>query len=262
MSAYEILAVRIGTVHSTKNELFHRYGAYGEADMPADLDFFFYILSDGQATILVDTGFRPPAAVQRGRECLCPPREALARLGIDPAGVSAVVVSHFHWDHIGNVGLFAAAELFLPERELAFWAGPLARHVQFSAHIDADAVGEVQEAWRAGRAVATGRDQLIAPGLRAITVGGHSPGQQVLVVDTATGPVILASDAVHLYEELELERPFAIIADLAEMYEAYALLKRLREESGATVVPGHDPLVPSRFPELDGDAAGLAFRIA
>ena len=53
-------------------------------------------------------------------------------------------------------------------------------------------------------------DGQIAPGIEAIVSGGHSPGQTVLVVERRAGPVVIASDAVHYYEEFELERPFEI----------------------------------------------------
>ena len=100
-------------------------------------------------------------------------------------------------------------------------------------------------------------------GITAITVGGHSPGQQVLTVPTVSGKVVLTSDAVHFYEELELERPFAVIADLEEMYRAYDLLRELDREPGTVLVPGHDPEVQERFDAVEGDdASGVAVRIA
>jgi glyoxylase-like metal-dependent hydrolase (beta-lactamase superfamily II) len=225
------------------------------------MDFFFYVLRRGEEVIVVDTGFRPAAAAPRGRECLTAPAQALARLGIDPARVSRLLITHMHWDHIGNVELFEAAELLVPAAELEFWSQPIARNVQFWAHVDPEGVSLLEGAWREGRVLATGERHDVAPGLRAITVGGHSPGQQVLVVETASGLVVLASDAVHLYEELELERPFGVMVNLREMCEAYALLKRMGA-AGATIVPGHDPLVTTRYPDLGGDAAGLAFQIA
>jgi glyoxylase-like metal-dependent hydrolase (beta-lactamase superfamily II) len=259
--SYEIIAVRYGTLKSHKSELFYRYQAYGEPDASQDMDFFFYVLRDGDEVIVVDTGFLPAAAVPRGRECLTAPAQALERLGVNPATVSRLVITHMHWDHIGNVGLFGNSELFVPQAELEFWERPLARNVQMWAHVDPDGVALLEAAWHDGRAVATGAQHEIAPGLHAITVGGHSPGQQVLVVETASGPVVLASDAVHLYEELELERPFSVMVSLPEMIDAYALLKRLAGE-GATIVPGHDPLVTTRYPDLGGDAAGLGFKVA
>jgi glyoxylase-like metal-dependent hydrolase (beta-lactamase superfamily II) len=259
--SWEITAVRYGTLRSRKSELFYRYPIYGEQDSDQVMDFFFYVLRDGDEVIVVDTGFLPAAAVPRGRETLIAPAEALSRLGIHAASVSRVVITHMHWDHIGNVNLFDNAQLFVPAAELEFWGRPLARNVHFWAHVDPDGVALLESAWREGRVATTAGEQELAPGLRAITVGGHSPGQQMLVVQADSGPVVLASDAVHLYEELELERPFNVMVSLREMVEAYALLKQLRSE-GATIVPGHDPLVTGRYPDLGGDAAGIGYKVA
>jgi glyoxylase-like metal-dependent hydrolase (beta-lactamase superfamily II) len=259
---FEVLAVRYGTVRSHKSELYYRWQAYGEPDAVADMDFFFYILRGGGETILIDTGFRPAAAPPRGRQCLVAPLDALARLGVDPGAVARVIITHFHWDHVGNIDAFADAELFLPQRELEFWAAPVARNIQFWSAVDPQPLAYLLDAHRQGRAVATGDEATILPGVRVITVGGHSPGQQLVAVDTARGSVVLASDAVHFYDELELERPFGVVVDLREMCDAYALLKRLERESGALVVPGHDPAVASRFATLDGELRDVVYTVA
>ena len=92
-------------------------------------------------------------------------------------------------------------------------------------------------------------------------VGGHSPGQISLVVNGLDGPVLLASDAVHYYEELERGLPFEIYVDLAEMVAGYGLLRALVERTGAVLVPGHDPLVTERFPPVSPALAGVALRL-
>ena len=258
----EALAVRYGTLRSTKSRLYHRYESYGEPDAEESLDYYFWVLRDGPRVRLVDTGFDPAVAARRGRTCLCPPREALARIGVEPAAVSQVILTHFHYDHVGNLDAFEHAELVVPRRELDFWTGPVARHAQFAEHVEPREIARVAAAHGEGRVrTIAGRTEL-APGLTAVTVGGHSPGQQILLVETAGGLLVLASDAVHLYEELELGRPFAIVADLEEMCLAYELLRRLAAESHAIVVPGHDPAVMTRFPSLSVEAGGLAVRLA
>ena len=52
---------------------------------------------------------------------------------------------------------------------------------------------------------------------------------------------MLASDAVHFYEELERDRPFGVIADLAEMYEAYDTLRELAGLAAPTSCPATTP---------------------
>jgi glyoxylase-like metal-dependent hydrolase (beta-lactamase superfamily II) len=261
-AVHEVLAVRYGTLPSLKSHLFYRYEAYREPDVEQSLDYFFWVLRGGERTLVIDTGFDPAVGRRRGRTCLCSPREALSRLGIDPRSVGQVIITHFHYDHIGNLDAFPDAELLVPERELRFWTGPSARRSQFAEHVEPDEIARVAEAHRQGRVRTLAGQASVAPGVTAVTVGGHSPGQLVLLVEGTRGQAVLASDAVHLYEEFERDRPFAIIADLEEMYRAYDLVRRLCEESGAVLVPGHDPAVMSRFPAQDGEAEGIAVRVA
>ncbi len=70
-------------------------------------------------------------------------------------------------------------------------------------------------------------DVELAPGIEFLLVGGHARGQAVLRVHTARGWVILASDAVHVFEETDEERPFAIFYDLPGMLEGYRRINRL-----------------------------------
>jgi len=260
-STYEVLAVRYATRETTKSECYLRYHSYGEPDAPLRMDYFFWILRNDERTVLVDTGFDPGAGARRGRRCLCPPLEALARLGVAPESVSVVILTHLHYDHTGNVGAFPLAELVVPEREVDFWSGPVAARFQFATTVEPEEISRIVSAWQGGRVRCIRGRELIAPGIDGIVVGGHSPGQLALVVDGADGPVVLASDALHYYEELELDRPFDVIADLGEVYQAFDTLRELAEKPGAVLVAGHDPAVVERFPSVGGEAEGLAVRV-
>jgi glyoxylase-like metal-dependent hydrolase (beta-lactamase superfamily II) len=259
---WEIIAVRYGMAESSKGRLYHRFADYGDEDAPQNMDFYFYVLRRPDQTVLVDTGFDLAEAERRpGRRVLTPPSKALELLAVDPAAVTDVIVTHIHWDHIGNLDLFPAARLHVPEVELDFWSSPISRRPQFAEHTDLAATDALLARHGEGRVEATGARSEPVPGITAVTVGGHAPGQQILEVDGTGGPVALASDAAHLYEELELERPFGVLADLQKMYEAYEVLKGL-EAAGATLVAGHDPEVTKRFPTLTGAAEGIGFQIA
>lgn len=258
---YEVIAVNYGSLDARKSELFHRYESYGEPDAAVEMAYFFWILRHDGETILVDTGFDPAVAARRGRRCRCAPVDALRRLRFDPAEVSLLVITHLHYDHVGNVAAFPDAQLVVPRKELEFWTGPGAARHQFAAHVEAEEIAWLDRARRSGRVRLTNETEEIRDGVTAIVVGGHSPGQQVIVVAGESGDVVLTSDAVHFYEELELDRPFGVVADLDAMYGAYDLVKDLGAASGAVVVPGHDPEVMARFPSVGDYASGLAVRI-
>ena len=257
---YEVHAVRYATLRSSKAELYYRHQSYGEPDAEAEMAYYFWLLRDGEETIVVDCGFDPEAGARRGRTCLCAPLDALRALGVEPEAVSTVIVTHLHYDHIGNLAAFPAATLCVPARELDFWTGPMAARFQFASIVEPAEIGFVVAAAAEGRVRTTSGTEEICDGVTAITVGGHSPGQQVIVVEGEGGDVVLASDAAHFSEELELERPFAVVHDLEGMYAAYDLLKGFAR-AGAIVVPGHDPDVAERYPLVARTGGGEAVRI-
>jgi len=258
MGAWDVVAVRYGTRALRKSEAYHGFETFGEPDGPYAMDYFFYVLRGDGRTVLVDTGFDRAVGERRGRTSLCEPVEALERLGIDLDSVTQVLVTHLHYDHVGNLSAFPQAELVVHERELDFWCGPLGSLPEHAVHVEADEVSYLARAREEGRVrVLTGSGTLL-PGIESVLVGGHSPGQLVLVVDAVGGAVVLASDAVHYYEELDRNWPFVIFVDLDVMVAGYDTVRRLAAEHEAPVVAGHDPLVMERFPLV---ADGLGVRV-
>jgi glyoxylase-like metal-dependent hydrolase (beta-lactamase superfamily II) len=245
---WHVYAVRYATRESRRQESFLRYYVYGEQDAPLQLDYYFWVLRSSTEVVLVDTGI--DVARQRpGRNLLITPLDALRALDLAADDVGRVVVSHCHSDHIGSLSLFPGATLTVQRRELDFWNGPIAERQQFATTVKRDQLDYLASAVRDGTAEVIDGDAQLGDGLAVRLVGGHCPGQQIAVVDTPSGPVVLPSDAMHFYEELERELPFSVLWNLAEVYQCYDLLNSL-QGAGATLVPGHDPEVMRRFPAI------------
>jgi glyoxylase-like metal-dependent hydrolase (beta-lactamase superfamily II) len=261
--SWTVTAVRYGTLETTLADVYYRYWAYGEPDGPARLDYYFWILRDADdgETILIDTGFHPEAGRRRGRTCLIEPAEAMAALGVTPDAVSRVMLTHLHYDHTGNLDVLPEAQLLVPALELDFWQGPLARRPQFADAVERAELDGLRDAEAAGRVRRLIGGEELAEGVHAVHLGGHSPGQMALAIFGTGHPVVLASDAVHFYDELERDRPFAVIADLAEVYEAYDTLRELAGAPGSHLVPGHDAAVMERYPRVEGEASAFAVEI-
>jgi glyoxylase-like metal-dependent hydrolase (beta-lactamase superfamily II) len=103
-------------------------------------------------------------------------------------------------------------------------------------------------------------DDELAPGVTLHRLGGHSMGLQVVRVRTRRGWVVVASDASHLYANMEHGRPFPIVYNVAETLEGYRTLRRLAE-SPAHIIPGHDPLVMVRYPAARAGLEGVVVRL-
>lgn len=262
MPSHEVLAVRYATRDARASEVYANHHVYGEPDRTVRMDYFFWLVRGGGRTILVDTGFTPQVGDARGRTTLCAPPRALARLGVDPADVDTVVITHAHYDHTGHVGRFPRADIVISDRELSFWTGPYAARPQFAHSAEPADIDTLRRLDAEGRITRLRGRHTVAPGVELIEVGGHTPGQLVVLVNAEAGPVVLASDAVHYYDELDLDRPFAVFADLAAMYRGFDIVRELAavSASGASVVAGHDPGVLTRFTPWDDTDPGFAVR--
>ncbi len=245
----EVLAVRYGTRTTTHGESYLNWHVYDEPDAAFGMDYFFWILrdADGRTTVL-DCGFAPEVGRRRRRELLVDPITALAALGIAPADVTRLVVSHAHYDHIGNLDRLPAAEVVMTRRELDFWTGPHAERTQFAHSTEAGELATLARARDDARVTTFDGHLDLSGGVSLLEVGGHTPGQLVALAPVPGGTAVLAADALHFYDELETDRPFFVVADLEAMYAGFDLLAELTAPADHVLVAGHDADVGRRFP--------------
>jgi glyoxylase-like metal-dependent hydrolase (beta-lactamase superfamily II) len=85
-------------------------------------------------------------------------------------------------------------------------------------------------------------------------------GLQCVRVLTRRGWMVLASDAMHFYANMEQGRPYPGIYNLPDVFEGYETLRRLAS-SPAHIVPGHDPLVLERYPAPRPELEGIVVRL-
>lgn len=172
--------------------------AYATAGMPRDkitITFNALAVRTGRHTVVIDTGlgeFGPPGTGQL--------LSNLAAAGIQPEDVSAVVISHFHPDHILGLNrkdgqlTFPKAEIFVPAKEWEFWmddakmaAAPEAAQDNFG--LCRQVFGKLADtvrhyAW----------DEEFLPGLTAICASGHTPGMSAIRIASAGEATLFVAD--------------------------------------------------------------------
>lgn len=150
--------------------------------------------------------------------------------GVSPEDVDIVVLTHLHFDHVGNNELFPNATFIVQQDELPQATTP-PHFCMFYYPEYAYKITTVQERLR----VIDG-DYEIEPGIRLRKIGGHTPGCMVVMVDTSEGTVCLTSDVMYNYANLELNWPMGSYWDLPELIAGY---DQIRNEADI-IVPEHD----------------------
>jgi glyoxylase-like metal-dependent hydrolase (beta-lactamase superfamily II) len=260
---YEVLALRYAfRDDNTASNTFYRYELYDEPEQSYPMDYFFWVVRNSRRTVLVDCGYTPQRAQERGRTLTATPSELLARVGLNAADVDHVVLSHMHWDHIGNVDLFPNATFSIARREFEFWRGPYGHRPCLALALGDEELAAVEGLETAGRLFQLEDDtREIYPGIRLIVSPGHTPGQLLTDVSTGGGSIVLASDALHYTDEMTLDRPFHVFTELAGMYATYQLLRSMAARPDTTVIAGHDPEVTRGFKEVAQNCLDLNARV-
>ena len=260
--SYQVTIVKYGARSTVRSDVYLNYPLYGEADASINMDYFVWIIQNKNRTVIVDTGFSHEGGEARQRTFLLDLPTTYAALGVDPSTSPPVIITHAHYDHTGNLDYFPTSPVFLANSEYQFWTGRNKAHAQFHHSIEEHDLEAISHAFDQGRVNLFTGSHLVAPGIEVIQVGGHTPGQSVVKVNTSDGVVLLASDAIHYYEEYERGMPFAHVANLVEMYDAFDRIGLMVNSGEVThLVAGHDPETLGRFTAVQGELAGLAATI-
>ncbi|HUK15155.1 MAG TPA: N-acyl homoserine lactonase family protein [Bryobacteraceae bacterium] len=243
---YEIYAVRYATIPDFPVS---QLVAGADPARKLDIAMMVWLVRAGGRNILVDSGFyRDQFFKQWHVRDFVKPSEAIGRLGLKPEDVTDVIVTHMHWDHADGMDLFPKAKIWLQKDELEYYAGSAWQSRRTHGGIDPDDVLSAVRLNLEGRVgLVPGDAQEILPGISCYIGGKHTYASQFVTVHTASGTVVLASDNIYLYENMEKHVPIAATLDAASNLRAQDRMKEMAA-SPKLVIPGHDPAVMTNFP--------------
>jgi glyoxylase-like metal-dependent hydrolase (beta-lactamase superfamily II) len=245
--AYEVYAIRYATVKD-----FAVSGLIAGADKSRKMDIamMVWLIKGPGRNILFDAGFYRDQFMKQWHPAeYTKPSEAISKLGLQPDDITDVIISHIHWDHADGFDLFPKAKIWIQKDELEYYAGEAWQGHRRTAADPETIVGLVKLNTEGRVGLVNGDAQQILPGIICYIGGKHTYQSQYVGVATAAGTVILASDNVYLYENLEKHVPIAQTLDTASNVRAQDRMKNLAA-SPKLIVPGHDPAVMKNFPEV------------
>lgn len=155
---------------------------------------YAHLIDHPDARVLVDTGIKElhPAAAD-----LDPRLRPWAGREIDVAGIDLVVNTHLHFDHCGGNHLFTGRPIYVQRRELTDARSQ--PDYTIPGWVDPPGV----------RYVPVDGEFELLPGVRLLPAPGHTPGTQVVVIETAEPggrPVVIAGDVAVWFGELDQPR--------------------------------------------------------
>ncbi|WP_337188566.1 N-acyl homoserine lactonase family protein [Phenylobacterium sp.] len=233
----ELYAMDCGRISLTNADMFADDGSY--KGVAAEMVVPCYLIRHPKGDLVWDTGLPAPAA---GKP---PPPGTPARsladqlgdLGLTPADIEYVSVSHSHFDHIGNAGLFTGSTWIVDpkEREVAFNEAARKNAGTFAAY----------------SALETAKTRLIEqPTYDVFGDGqvvihkapGHTPGHTVLLVRLKeTGPVILTGDLWHIAASRPNRRVPRFNFDKAQTLDTMEAVEALARAEKARLILQHVP---------------------
>jgi len=246
---YEIYAVRFATI---ANFPVSSLLAGADRSRRMDIAMTIWVLkgADGRVA-LVDTGFHRDRYFQQYTvKDFVLPSDAIAPLGLKPADVTDVFLTHMHWDHAGGLDLFPTARVWIQKDEYDYYAGDAWQSRTTHGGIDPEDVLEIVRRNTQGKvSFVRGDDDASLSGI-AFGIGGrHTWQSQFVAAQTRTHTVVLASDNMYLYENLETHTPIAQTLDAKSNLQTQERMQSMASEP-RLVIPGHDPAVFDRFPRV------------
>jgi glyoxylase-like metal-dependent hydrolase (beta-lactamase superfamily II) len=244
---YEIYAIQYAKV---KDFAVNGLIAGADPSRKMDIAMMVWLVKGGGRNIVVDSGFYRERFLTQWKPVeFAKPSDAVARAGVKPEDVTDLIITHIHWDHADGADLFPRAKIRIQKDELEYYSDLAAKGGRRNAADPVD-LEMLQKLNAEGRvALVNGDAQEILPGITCYTGGKHTYASQYVGVNTAIGTVILASDNVYLYENLEKHLPIAQTLDAESNLRAQDRMKQLAA-APKWIIPGHDPAVLTNFPEV------------
>lgn len=211
---------------------------------------YFWLLRDQKdKKILVDAGWIDSTHIRKNS---LRPDSILSQINVSPQEISDIIITHPHYDHIGGISLFPNARIWMNQDDYEYFIDPAWKKGGDSTGFLRQDVLNIKKVQSQGRLKLVKGDNIeIMPGIKAFIGSGHTFENMYLLVNynSEKNKILLASDGVWFYMNLEKELPISLCFDKAKYVEAMKRMKTLVSNQDL-IIPGHDIRVLARFPKV------------
>ena len=254
--AYEVYALKYATL--AQPTPISTWVMNGPDKDSVEIIFMFWLIKDNKGkNILVDAGCSGDlqAAIDFGVYRFTRPDSILLQTGLAATAITDIIISHPHWDHIDGINLFPNAHIWIQKDDYNYYVGEAwqkdANHGGFAKRdilhlVDRNVSGQVT--------LINGDNKEIIPGIKVYTGSRHTFNSQYVVVQSGTDRIVIASDNIWIYHNLEklLPPPSYGTFDAKGYVAAMQRMKTLASKPDF-ILPGHDAKLFTRFTKVTDD---------
>ena len=249
--AYKIYAIKFA--HSAYPFTTADWATGGSKTESIKIDFMFWLIKgDNGKNILLDAGFLNDIEDAKEFKIInyVRPDTALLKVGLEATDITDIIFSHPYWDHIDGVGLFPNAHIWLQKEDFNYFVSTAWQSGGNKGGFQKRDVRMLIDLNLAGKlTLIDGDDKEIFGGIKVYTGSRHTFNSQYVLVATGTNKVLLASDNIWIYYNLDHMAPASTggTLDPAAYVKSMQRMKTLVSDI-KYIIPGHDAQVFSRFP--------------
>lgn len=208
---------------------------------------FWLLKSQSGKNILVDAGYIDSTYSDK---TYIRPDSMLMKLEISNEEISDIILTHPHVDHIGGITLFPKAQIWMQKKDYDYFISSVRTEKSDTFGFSQVDVNNIISANTQGRVTLIDGDNIeIMPGIKVFTGSRHTFENQYLLVNSNSekNKILLASDAVWYYQNLEKLLPAALCRDTTAYVNAMKRMKTMVTNQNL-IIPGHDDALFSKFP--------------
>ncbi len=208
-------------------------------DTVTGCNMFWLLKGINDRIVLVDVGFTDTVTYKSHQYIR--PDKVLEKTGITPEQISDIIITHPHWDHIGGIDLFPNAKVWMQKADYEYFVGTAWQEGGFSDGFNKSDVEKIVSINLEGRLKLVKGDSLeIIPGIWVFIGSKHTFESQYILVNINKDPIIIASDNIWFYYNLNnmLPIPHYTFDPEAYVYQMKRMKTMVKDQR--LIIPGHD----------------------